>query len=215
MEARLMREAATAGPELFIVRPSIVYGPFSETWTVRYAERIAKARWGWLGPAGSGTCNLVHVHDLARFILTVATSNTPTRHRLFNVNGPELVSWNEYINQFGELLGVKNRVRHNYISFNATMLAAETLRAGRTWAKQHLGTLVTAASRTEGVAGNAFKGAKTLANFYPSKDELGLLRRHVRYSRDRATKAFGFNPSISLAEGLQESAAWCRLHGVV
>ena len=75
MEMALLDAAANATPQLFILRPSIIYGPFADAWSVRYAQRIANGHWLSLGRAGRGTCNLIHVRDLARFVPGIQYSN--------------------------------------------------------------------------------------------------------------------------------------------
>ena len=49
MENRLAEAAANSDTQVFIFRPSIIYGPFSDAWTVRFVERIVKGRWRSLG----------------------------------------------------------------------------------------------------------------------------------------------------------------------
>ena len=49
MEGALITAAGPSGPQIVILRPSIIYGPFSDAWTVRYVERIVSGRWRALG----------------------------------------------------------------------------------------------------------------------------------------------------------------------
>jgi hypothetical protein len=57
--------------------------------------------------------------------------------------------------------------------------------------------------------------AHAATNLYPAKLELELLSRPVHYSAQQSQQVLGLRPSVSLAEGLRQSAAWCRRHGVV
>ena len=41
----LCHRAAAAGLEVVILRPTLIYGPFGETWTIAYATRLASGRW--------------------------------------------------------------------------------------------------------------------------------------------------------------------------
>jgi nucleoside-diphosphate-sugar epimerase len=59
------------------------------------------------------------------------------------------------------------------------------------------------------------QGVESLARLHPKLKELGLLRMKVRYSWERAARVLGFRPTISLNEGLRQSAEWCRIHGVL
>jgi hypothetical protein len=58
-------------------------------------------------------------------------------------------------------------------------------------------------------------GAKAVTALYPPASELDLLSRKVFYLADRAAKTLRMSPSIPLDQGLRQSVAWCRLHGIV
>lgn len=208
MERRLVAAASSGTTRVTILRPSIVYGPFSEIWTALYARRIAKGRWRTLGRAGEGTCNLVHAHDLARAAIIAATANASGGPHVLNVNGPEVVSWNEYIERFGDALRVGGRTAPDYLRFMGAALAADLTRKAGAWAKAHR------VYRPEGAAQPLVETAKSFVDLYPTPAEISLLHRKVRYSWDRSAQALGFRPSISLTDGLRQSADWCRIHGI-
>ena len=105
MESRLLEAVGPAAPHLFILRPSIIYGPFSDAWTVRYVERIVKGRWRGLGRAGEGTCNIVHAHDVAKAAIAAATASIPPGVYVLNINGADPVTWNEYLKRLGRCAG--------------------------------------------------------------------------------------------------------------
>jgi nucleoside-diphosphate-sugar epimerase len=209
MENRLLAAAASSGPQLSILRPSIVYGPYSENWTVRYARRIAKFRWRSLGPAGAGTCNLVHGRDVAKSIIAAARTEVGSRPHILNINGPELITWNEYIDLFGEALEIHNRFSPNPILFDLKSSTVDIIRTAGSWVKQH------GMKQHFDSAPMLVDNIQSVVDLYPPPEEFRLLRRKVKYSWSRAGDVIGFNPSISLEEGLRESAQWCRLHGVV
>jgi nucleoside-diphosphate-sugar epimerase len=209
MEKRLLAAAAGSGPQLFVLRPSVVYGPFSENWTVRFAHHIAKGRWRSLDWAGAGTCNLVHGQDVARAVILAALAETGSKSHVFNINGPDLVTWNEYIDRFGDALGVDSRVSVNPLLFTLNSYAVHGLRKAGSWVKRR------GMQRTLKSAPGLVGMAQSMVDLYPTPDGLHLFRHKVRYPWDRATRVIGFNPSISLSLGLHQSAAWCRIHGVI
>jgi nucleoside-diphosphate-sugar epimerase len=215
MEDGLRKAATKGGPQLFILRPSIIYGPFSDSWTIRYAQRIVSGRWKNLGALGAGTCNLVHAHDVARAAILAATSEVKPGSHVLNINGPNVVSWNEYIERFGDALGVRERTTPNVLHLTSMIYGSEVIRIGGKLLKTHLNAVFKSITQS-GRAGPAVTaGAKLLADLYPTPIETRLLRRKARYSWDRAPRDLGFQPSISLSEGLAQSAAWCRKHGIV
>jgi nucleoside-diphosphate-sugar epimerase len=209
MENRLLKGAAKSGPQLFILRPTIVYGPFSDNWTVRYARRIVNGRWRSLGWAGAGTCNLVHGQDVAKSVVLAALAQPDSKSHVLNINGPEVVTWNEYIDRFGDALGVGGRTRMNPLRFSLTSTAVHGVRRAGSWVKRK--GIHRPLQSVPALVGRA----QSAVNLYPTPDELHLLRQKVRYSWQRAACVIGFSPSMSLDEGLRQSAEWCRIHGVV
>jgi nucleoside-diphosphate-sugar epimerase len=210
METRLVDAAARSNTQLVVLRPSIVYGPFSGAWTVRYAERITKSRWLSLGPIGDGTCNLIHAHDLAKGVIAAATADIPPGTHVLNINGPDIVSWNEYIERLGDALDTAERTTPNAAWFRGMALTAEIMRIGGRFT-----SIRSLYRRSRGTTRATMTHALAATKLYPSLGELQLLGRKVRYSADHARQVLGFKPSIRLEEGLRQSVAWCKAHGVV
>lgn len=210
MESRLAGAAAASGTQLVILRPSIIYGPFSEGWTIRFVERIAMGRWRGLGQAGDGTCNLVHAQDVARAAIAAVTADIPPGVHILNINGPDLVTWNNYIERLGDALGTPDREIPNIARFRVMAAGAEILRTGG-----GIGWIRSFYRRSRGATRAAMTNAKAVTALYPSSSELRLLSRKVHYLAERASRTLGVSPSISLEQGLRQSVDWCRVHGVV
>jgi len=62
-------EYIARGLPLVVLRPTIVYGPFSEAYTVRVVERLLSGRWSLPEESCRGTCNLLYVDDLVAAIV--------------------------------------------------------------------------------------------------------------------------------------------------
>ena len=97
------REFVEAGLEVVILRPTIVYGPFSELWTVEFTERFRDGNWLLPRETCQGRCNLVYVDDLVRSIL-LALDAEKASGEAFNVNGPDDVTWQEYFDALNSAL---------------------------------------------------------------------------------------------------------------
>lgn len=208
MESRLLEAASKASSQLFILRPSIIYGPFSDAWTVRYVERIVKRRWRGLGRGGDGCCNLVHAHDVAHAVIAAATADIAPGVHVLNINGPDVVSWNEYIERLGDALGTPDRITPNVALLGGIAVAVGVMRTAKC-------SLVRSYyQRSTGATRAAMKQVLAITRLYPSLGELNLLRRKARYLADQAAQVLGVSPSIRLEEGLRQSVAWCRVHGV-
>jgi nucleoside-diphosphate-sugar epimerase len=210
MEERLLGAADGCAPQVFILRPSIVYGPFSAAWTERYARRIIHGRWKSLGSAADGTCNLVHGRDLARVVVAAATAEVPAGNHILNINGPDAITWNQYIEKFGEALRIPEREALSGIAFRTSAWVASLLRIGRKF--QWVRTL---RQRSRGAARTAILGAQRMTDLYPDSGERALLRRRAHYSSARVRKLLGVEPSVGTEEGISESGLWCKRHGIV
>jgi len=88
---RVCQEFVAKGLHVVILRPTIVYGPFSDLWTLQFAERFRDGNW-LLPPDGcQGRCNLVYIDDLVRAILCALDADVPSGEA-FNANGPDDVT---------------------------------------------------------------------------------------------------------------------------
>ena len=210
MERQLTERASGGRIPVVILRPSIIYGPFSDAWTVRFAGRIRAGRWRGLGRFGTGVCNLIHGQDVARAALAAAIVPLAADVHVLNVNGPEVVTWNEYLERWGDMLGIGRRVVPNPFAFWFMATVAEGLRS-----VARLQSIKTMFRRSTGSTRAAMKGAQSLAQLYPPADERRLLRRTACYSAEQASRVLGLEPGISLDTGLRQSAEWCRRHGIV
>jgi UDP-glucose 4-epimerase len=200
--------------QIFILRPSIIYGPFSEAWTIRYARRLAAGRWRGLGRLGSGACNLVHARDLAAAARLAAVAELPAGVHVLNINGPDTPTWNTYIEDFGDALGIDNRTVPNSLAFSAALAGSRATRQLGSLAKAYARPLIAALTAASPSVKGAVSGAKNLVDLYPGADELKLWRRRVYYAPDAAQALLGFEARTGLAEGLAESVAWLRRHGL-
>jgi nucleoside-diphosphate-sugar epimerase len=208
-ERRLVSAAHRTETRLVVFRPSIIYGPFSEGWTTRFVERITAGRWRGLGPAGQGICNLVYAQDVARAAIAAATQELPGKVHVLNLNGSEVVTWNEYIERLGDALDVPGRVVPDIARFRGMTIAAEILRRAA-----RVGVIRSFYRNSTGIPRATLTNAKAITSLYPNLNELRLMARDARYLADQAEVTLGFRPSVGLQKGIQQSVAWCRVHGI-
>jgi len=206
-------EAARAGGlEVAILRPAIVYGPFSRWWTERPAERLASGLWSSLGGDGEGLCNAVHVDDVVSLVL-LALRNPEAAHGAFNVTGPEAPTWNAYFRALNDALGLP--------PLGEPSTAAVRLRSGLLEPPRRLARLtlrrfeaqVRATYDRNDAARGLIRHAKTLLSNTASLEELALFRRRARYVPVRAQTLLGWEPRFDLRAGLADSVAWLRHEG--
>lgn len=211
---RAVRARGADFGSLSILRPAIVYGPFSEHWTVRPLRRMVKDGWRPQPDALPGTCNPIHVSDLARLVALLIQRAAPGV-ATYNAVGPDTLPWSGY---YGAL------ARH--VDANPRLTAASP-------------PLPTRSSAVGNVLGNVARHAapksvrlrlRTLAKKLPvtavwleerarrlrgggSRDD-DLYQRDVTYSTDELRKD-GLATRISFEAGLAHTLAWARRMGLL
>lgn len=170
------------------LRPTIVYGAGGAWWLGHMARRIRTGRWATLGAAGEGTCNLVHVDDVVSAI--AAALKTPeAAGRAYNVNGPELITWNAYFRKLAEIVGTAPLRDIGPLRLRTRVYGAVPLRV--------LNKFVPALGRDRLLG-------------IPGMGELGLFAGHTEYLVERARRELGWTPVVGVDEGLARSMDWLR-----
>ena len=82
------------GLPICILRPTIVYGPFSKLWTIEFAQGMQSGAWLLPQQYCQGICNLVYIDDLVSAIV-LALQKQEAIGKAFNINGGENLKWNE------------------------------------------------------------------------------------------------------------------------
>ncbi|HEX9620409.1 MAG TPA: NAD-dependent epimerase/dehydratase family protein [Polyangiaceae bacterium] len=210
-------DAARRGLHVTVFRPSVVYGPGSETWVVEIGNWLSSGFWGSLGKLGEGTCNLIYVDDLVAALALAVDAPIPAGEA-FNVNGPDTVTWNEFFELMNEELGLpplRTWSRAETVAragFGLLPRAAKALArrlpspkrepapgrpplrvlapTDRRSSRERLVSLLRATPRLQNVRGQ-----------YP---------RRVVYLDDKARRLLAYRPEVAAQEGIRRSAAWYR-----
>jgi nucleoside-diphosphate-sugar epimerase len=186
----ICRAAALTGLEIVMLRPAIVYGPGSRLWITLPAERIASGVWGGLGEAGRGTCNPVHVRDLAEACRAAIHAPVDEAGEAFNIAGATTLSWASWYDRLAKGLGRP---------------ALRDLPPA-VWRRRALAGLpFKALARVLPAAGRVFR-RQILAS--PARIELALFALQATYPAAKAAAKLGWYERIGLDEGLVESIAW-------
>lgn len=204
----LCREYQGLGLSTAVMRPSVVYGPYSGWWTVRMAKRLQSGDWCEFEEYGNGFCNLVYVDDLVSALL-LAAEHEAADGEVFNVNGASLVTWNEYFCQFNAALGLpplakKSRARSAIRT--GVMNVAE--KAAFSVVRQFDDRLMEIYLRG-GLASKVMKRIKKLIDSAPSPRELtDSFHRKAIYSDRKLRERLGYVPRYDLEKGLHRCAVW-------
>lgn len=211
---QLVWEASGAGLPVCVLRPSVVYGPFSKYNTVRLAQRLTSGQWGLFEGYGQGICNLLYVDDLVHAIFT-ALEHPAALGQAFNINGPDRVTWNEFTGAFNQALGLPplHTIRTSKIHVRSTMLAPVRAAAHKVLSS-HRQKVMKIYERYE-LAQRWIKRAESTLKTTPPLQELKLYNRRARYLADKASRLLGYTPKFDMNRGLQLSVAWLKLLGLV
>ena len=210
---KICRAYGLKGLPISVIRPSIVYGPFSKDWTVRLAERLRSGDWGKFQGIGQGICNLIYISDLVSGILLAAHAKAAIGEA-FNMVGPDLLTWNEYFLRFNAALGLpelkvipqqKARLRARLVS---------PLRAYAKFAKARFEKPLRNIAQKYRPAKTIMKSLETKMKLAARMTDFSLYSRNAMYRSTKAENLLGFKPKFDLAAGLKLTAAWLDLHGL-
>jgi nucleoside-diphosphate-sugar epimerase len=211
----LCREFGARGLRCTILRPSIVYGPFGKAWTCNIAKRLQSGQWGEFERYGDGYCNAVYVDDLVSAII-LAMDCEAAAGNTFNVNGPEVLTWNAYFRRFNEALGLPPLTQKSAAQSAIRTAAVAPLVRVADVAMSRFGEQLAEIYLRGGVLGRMMHRAKTVLQSTPSHRELGeLFSRRAIYTDEKARTGLGYRPQFDLDRGLALSALWLNSGGFI
>jgi nucleoside-diphosphate-sugar epimerase len=203
----ICREWATDSFPIAAVRPTLIYGPFSEQWTIPYIQRLASGRWRSLGRAGEGRCNLVYVGDLVRLIRFLIENDFGT-FDVFNANGPEIPTWNSYLERLNAALSLPPLAPPDAALGMRIALRVPIRKFGKYMLAHHKGLLSAVAQRSPRLKSAMVKTEADL-RLMPNSDEIERFATDVRYSTSRAAE-LGFQPSTTVDRGIALTVDWAK-----
>jgi nucleoside-diphosphate-sugar epimerase len=202
------------GLPVTVIRPSIVYGPFSKVWTVLFAQRFQSKNWGIFQGYGEGICNLVYVADLVSGILLAAYHKRAVGEA-FNLVGPELMTWNKYFEKFNAALGLSEL---RVIAPANARLRASALEPIRSLGKvvlKHYSAPLRKISQGIRQARRLMQYVDKKLKTNPRTFELSLYNREALYLTTKARNMLGYQPNFGVDRGLDLSVQWLRNVGLV
>ena len=211
---RLCWEANRHGMPVTVLRPSVVYGPFSAPWTMFIAERLKTRRWRTLQTVGEGSCNLLYVDDLITAILTCLIQERAVGEA-FNVNGPEVITWNEFYRRLNIALELPPLQERHAWQTRFLSYGMQPVRFGAGVLLRNARGMIDRLYMKHDSARELFRQSKGALQVIPRPDELRLYSRRAVYSPEKAGRLIGYSPSVSVEEGLKRTGAWLRHHGFV
>ncbi len=203
------------GVPVTVLRPSIVYGPFSETWTMDLAARLQSGNWTTFQNYGDGICNLIYIDDLISAVV-LALTNRNAVGEAFNVGGPDLVTWNEYFKRFNAALGQPELKAASASHSKWKSATTDIIRTSSKYIRDHLNEPISEIRQRFDWAEEMVVQMKKMVKSTPTARELeNLYSREAIYVTEKARDLLGFQPQVDLDTGLQMSVCWLELYGLL
>jgi UDP-glucose 4-epimerase len=203
------------GFPVVVLRPTIVYGPFSDLWTVEFAERMATGRWMLPREYCEGTCNLVYVDDLVAAVVRGLKSETGI-NEAYNINGPELtITWNQYFDALNDALGLPYLKPQGRTSARLAAAAMQPVRTGAKLLLKRFQEPIMSLYKRNALAKALMKKAESVIRQTPTVSEFDLYSRKLSFPITKADRLLGYKPAFDMTEGVALSAGWLRHHRYV
>jgi nucleoside-diphosphate-sugar epimerase len=211
---RLCWEYYEKGLPLTVLRPPIVYGPFSEDRIIRLAQKLQSGNWGIFEGYGEGMCNLVYVADAVSGIL-LAARHEQAVGEAFNLNGPEVITWNQYFQRLNAALGLPELKMMSPSASRLRTAIMQPVKSSAKFALNHfegpLKKLYERSREARAVMRFTEKSIKTT----PTSAELNLYNRRAVILTSKAREMLGYNPRFDVDAGLRLSVSWLNHLGLV
>jgi len=206
------QQAIARGLPVTILRPTLIYGPFSESWTIEWAARLQDRPWLLSEEDCQGICNLLYVDDLVRAVW-LALIRKEAVGEAFNVNGPDRPTWQGYFEALNSALDLPPLVSQ---SKAASRLSARLMQPVRSFAKlllAHFEGPIMGLYQRSALAKRVMLFAERAIKKTPTTSEFGLLTKRASFPTKKAEERLGWIPQIDMGRGIAYSVAWLEHHG--
>lgn len=211
---RLCQQYHDRGLRPTILRPSIIYGPFGKSWSINVAKRLQSGKWGLFEGLGEGIANLVYVDDLVEAIF-LSLADDRAQGEIFNVNGPDRLSWNVYFQRLNDALGLPplQRISPSKSQFRTRIMG--TVGSVTSYFKSKFEDRLMEIYLRGGWASKLMKRLKGELDSTPSAGELNdLYSRKANYDDQKICQLIGYSPRFNLDQGIQKTIDWFELHEI-
>jgi nucleoside-diphosphate-sugar epimerase len=230
---KVVQKAINQGVPGVILRPTVVYGPYSPfvTRVVQDARRGAIS----LIDEGKGICNAVYVDDVCDAIYAALHNDSALGKAVF-INADRAVTWRDFNLTFANMVeprpsvsnvsaqearahwaAMKPSLRTNIVAMKRLMSSGDfhdqlgsipALRSVITWTKVNLKKYLSA-DQVRSLKGEASSGSRGVAR--PAWPDLGRIVRedfHLEFSNDLAKTALDWKPNYDFAAGAAVTRTW-------
>ncbi len=189
-----------------IVRPSIVYGPRSQWWTVDPINRIKKNKLALLG-RGDGVANVVYIDDVVTSLLLAATAPDLVGEA-FIISSEERVTWEDFFGAYARMVG---RTLPSWPVGFARMVTSVTDSLNRSIEGMHR-------SQMRGLRVGAVVSLRGLRKMIQplyklNGQEVAMYGPRAQISVEKAKHRLGYRSQWPLSRAMQETEIWLHAQG--
>ena len=225
---------------LTILQPTIVYGPYGNTWTVRLLEQV-KAGQIALPRNGRGLCNAVYVDDVVRAAILCMNADT-ARGETFLISGSSPVTWRDFYGGYEKMAHTDAVVELSDTEFNAavkrydaelrfmsrikrTLARRPELRAQllnlppQRWIIRAARILLPSSARRD--LDRRYKAiwqradAEKCSLFIPDPDSRSLYAAKTSVRIDKASEILGYCPKFDFERGMNLTRTWAHWANII
>jgi len=233
-----VHKSSKRGLPIVVLRPSIVWGPFSR-WCTRQIDGLRRGAIGLID-GGQGICNTVYVDNLIDAIF-LALENDQAVGEAFFISDAESVTWEHFIRAHAALMDPAPQLAN--ISSEEVESYHRSLPNRWTASAKALARILVGSDFRNGLKQvpvfadflqwlwyrwqalddgtqeriRAFLGAEASLSRgqnsglpIPDLDTLAIQTCETRFSIEKARRVLGYEPRVSFAEGMQLTQQWLR-----
>jgi predicted dehydrogenase/nucleoside-diphosphate-sugar epimerase len=209
---KLVWEFSKRGLPVTVLRPSIVYGPFSTDWSTKLAMMFLARKGGVYEQLGEGVCNAVFVDDVVAAIVS-CLENQAAVGQAFNIAGPEAPTWNDYYRKFNRAMALPPLPAISPTGARLTTAVMQPARVLGGFVRDHCMAPAKKIADSLPLAKSMMKATERALKMTPAPARLKLLGSTMLLSGDKIREEVGFVPSWRLDDGLQATVEWLRQQG--
>src|SRR5688500_14180764 len=222
VEKKLLGFYEESGLPVVILRPTIVYGPFSTAWTVHTVAQMLENR--VVVPFnGERICNAVYIDDVVNSIIKYISSPPGCNGKIFLVSGPGTVSWKDYYEVHLQYNGLNEPYfldEEESEKFYTALKDVQSVTSKTSAFKDPISFLKKTPVYTiyQRLLKNSSIRKKLLSAkaglprplIYPSIDAFNNLSCKGKADISRIKAEMNFEPGFTFAEGMKKTLAWIR-----
>lgn len=207
-------EYGRRGLAITVLRPTIVYGPYSESWTVEFAQRLSVGKWFLPDSHTQGVCNLVYVDDVVNAV-RLSLDNDSAVGQTFIINGRERPTWSEYFHTLNDALGLPPLRPASTLRSRIKSGLTTPIRKAAKFMLKRFQPLIMKLYQRSNVAKVVMRRAEAAIKNAPTGAEFDLYSLRVSYEERKAGEMLAYRPLFSMHDGIALSVAWLRDHRYV